>query len=249
MGLKEYAAMIAAGGSLVFGWIGAQEQLCDMRLARPICMAAPTASNAPPPAETTPASAPASEAAAPAPTTAAAASAPAPPPAIVEEAAPAPAPNMAPMQPTVLPPQIPETRPADDVVHQANISQEQARELEQMIRNYLDQSARQNGGGFRASSFGDLIDALQPNTDRAWQVRLRSGVPYRVIGACDNDCSAIRLEVYDASGALVTRSSDTSDFPVVDLRPDRSAQHTVRLRLVRCTVAPCYVGVRVLEQR
>jgi hypothetical protein len=233
MALKDYIAAVAAGGSLVFGWIASQEQLCDMRLAQPICIERPAASTAPASANV-PAAAP--------PTTNPL------PPAAPAASAPTSAPSSAAAPPPAqAPPPVLATGADLSGVPQAVVSPEDAAQFEQQIRGYLDGSARNHAAGFRPSA-NDSIVAMQPTTSNNVQVMLNSGVRYRVLGACDNDCSAIALEAYDPNGALITRSSGEGDFPVLELTPSSSGQFTVRVRLVTCRVAPCFVGVRVLEQ-
>ncbi|MGQ0534111.1 MAG: hypothetical protein ACT4OF_15680 [Caulobacteraceae bacterium] len=236
MGLKDYIAMVAAGGSLVFGWIASQEQLCDMRLAKPICIAAPVSSPAPVSAST------------PAPAAPQATNEPAPAPTSPPLSTTAPPPAAAPAAVQTAPAQSPLAVGLDlSGVPQAALTSEESAQFEQLVRGYLDGSAQNHAAGFRAS-VNETIVAMQPAATHNVQVTLNGGARYRILGACDNDCSAMQLQALDPNGALITSSVDTGDFPVLELAPSSGGQYTVRVRLVSCRVAPCFVGVRVLEQ-
>jgi hypothetical protein len=222
MGLKEAAGVFAAGSSIVFGWIAAQDQLCDMRLARPICIEPPAVSATP-----TPANVPSAETAT-APST-------------------APAPSPVPLPPPP-PPAGPQATGVDiSNVRQAAISPELHAQLQETIRRYLDHSAQTTSAGFRPTS-SDAIFAMVPATVQNAPFMLSAGVTYRVLGACDDDCRAIGLEAYDSNGERIAGSDGAGDFPVLELTPAVSGQYTMRVRLVSCEVPPCYVGVRVMQR-
>ncbi|MGE0741519.1 MAG: hypothetical protein AB7O98_09265 [Hyphomonadaceae bacterium] len=245
MGLKDYAAIVATAGGLVFGWIGSQDQLCNMDMTRSLCMASSTSHSAPAEPAAEPQAAVATEREAVAPVSGATETSTAPSQEDLlgqQYGAPPPADQgYAPMTPMsgVMPPQIADTSPA-------GAPGNGGQSYEQQVRDYLTASQQQNGGGFQVSG-SDLMTALQPNATQSWQVQLRGGGSYRFIGACDNDCTAMDLEVYDAGGALVARDND-GDFPVVSVNPNRGGQHTVRVRMAQCNIAPCVTGVRVLER-
>ncbi|MEQ1819540.1 MAG: hypothetical protein ABL871_13105 [Terricaulis sp.] len=230
MGIKEFAGVFAAGCSVVFGWVAAQDQLCDMRLARPICIEPPPLSGSPTPGE--------------------AQSTQAPPPA----AANAPATTQQVSLPPQPQPQLPPSPPPPQAtgvdisnVQQATITPEQHAQLQETIRQYLNQSVRQTSAGFSPTT-SDAIFAMLPNTTQNVPVTLNAGVTYRVLGACDDDCRSIALEAFDSNGGRIAGSDGSGDFPVLELTPAVSGQYTMRVRLLTCQVAPCYVGVRVMQR-
>lgn len=233
MGLKEFAGVFAAGCSVVFGWVAAQDQLCDMRLARPICIEPQTPSGSPAPsdAQSTQTSPPAG----------------ANTPATTQPISTSPPPQV--VQPQLPPPPPPPQATGVDIsnVQQATITPEQHAQLQETIRQYLNQSARQTSAGFSATT-SDAIFAMLPNTTQNVPVALNAGVTYRVLGACDDDCRSIALEAFDSNGGRITGSDGSGDFPVLELTPAVSGQYTMRVRLLTCQVAPCYVGVRVMQR-
>ncbi|MGE3250277.1 MAG: hypothetical protein AB7J28_09230 [Hyphomonadaceae bacterium] len=132
---------------------------------------------------------------------------------------------------------------------QVTLSEAEQRQLEQLIAQYLDYGAQHRAAGFtRSAGINDAVAPLQPRAHHDYTVNLRAGVSYRIVGACDNECNDLDLEVRDSAGTVVASDTAPTDFPFVNLRPAADAAYSVRIILKTCTVAPCYVGARVLQQ-
>jgi hypothetical protein len=130
---------------------------------------------------------------------------------------------------------------------QALLTPEQRAQLEQLVRNYLDEAVRRNAQGLNpAPGFADEITDLQPGRDHRWQVDLAAGTNYRVVGGCDNECSNLDIELIDARGGVVASDLGPDDFPVVNFTPSANGRYIVRIMMQACSVAPCYAGARVL---
>ena len=131
---------------------------------------------------------------------------------------------------------------------QASLSAEERAQLEQLVRNYLDEAVRRNGGGTNpAPGFSDEITDLQPGADHRWQVDLVGGANYRILGGCDNECANLDIELVDARGAVVASDLGPNDFPVVNFSPAANGRYIVRIMMQACSVAPCYAGARVMS--
>jgi hypothetical protein len=132
---------------------------------------------------------------------------------------------------------------------QASISSSEHAQLEGLIRSYLDSNAQTNAQGFApAAGVQDQIARLQPEGDHRWDVNLAANTPYRIIGVCDNECSNVDMELLDHTGAVVQSDVLPDDIPIINITPTANDRYTVRLILKTCTLAPCYVGGRVLQQ-
>jgi len=149
-----------------------------------------------------------------------------------------------------------QTRP-DGQVQQANITAEQRAQFLARVTQYLDLATRELGGGATAAQgFVDENVAMQPGTDHRWQVDLVGGTSYRIVGACDDDCENLDIELIDAvtggvvaSDMLATHAPPRrADFPVVEFTPQNSGRYVVRLLMQSCSVAPCFAGARVLSR-
>lgn len=140
-----------------------------------------------------------------------------------------------------------QTRPSGPV-QQAQITDEQRQQFRGRVTQYLDMATNQLGGGSAAApGFTDEAAEMQPGTDHRWQVELVGGTPYRLIGACDDDCSNLDMELIDvATGGVVASDMLQDDFPLVDFTPQANGRYIVRLLMQTCSVAPCFAGARVL---
>lgn len=107
---------------------------------------------------------------------------------------------------------------------QASLSAEERAQLENLIKGYLDHAHQQLAQGMRpAPGLGDHIVGLQPGRDDRWQVNLSGGTAYRIVGACDNECSNVDIELIGADGRVVAGDLLPDDMPVVNVTPQRAA--------------------------
>ncbi|MDX2275242.1 MAG: PPC domain-containing protein [Hyphomonadaceae bacterium] len=122
-------------------------------------------------------------------------------------------------------------------------------EYDDQARSYLEagMDAHAALGYRRDNSVADLVAPLRLEHPKIWAVRLRQGVNYRVYGACDNDCSDIDMEIYDANGELADRDVATDDTPYVQITPSQTGLHFVRLWVFACESEPCYAAARVVS--
>jgi hypothetical protein len=132
---------------------------------------------------------------------------------------------------------------------QDNLTAEERAQLETLVASYLANVQQQVGGGLNpAQGFSDEVTGMQPGTDHRWQVNLNSGTAYRIIGACDNECSNMDIELIDVrTGGVVASDTLPDDYPVVNFTPPANGQYIVRMMMITCTIAPCYAGARVLS--
>jgi len=118
------------------------------------------------------------------------------------------------------------------------------------VRGYLtEQASKHTADGFRQdTSIPDFVRAIRLEGGVIWQAPLRRGATYRVLAVCDNDCSDVDMEVFDAQGGFVGRDVATSDNPYVEFAPSADGPAYVRIWLAACESEPCYVGARVYRK-
>lgn len=130
---------------------------------------------------------------------------------------------------------------------QAAITSEQDQQLRGLIGSLLNNYQQNLAQGMTVpAGFSDEITSMQPGHDYRWQVNLMGGTQYRVLGACDNECNNVDIELIDGSGAVVASDKAPDDKPVVNFTPASNGQYIVRVILQTCTVGPCYVGARIV---
>lgn len=141
----------------------------------------------------------------------------------------------------------PSEQEAANAEGQVALSAAESAEYASLVRGYLDDAQEQfAAGNTRVDGVPDEVQGLQPGRDHRWQVRLTSGVSYRIIGACDNECTDLDLELIDSRGAVVASDLSEGDFPQISFSPAASGVYTVRIMLQACTIAPCFAGARLL---
>jgi hypothetical protein len=128
-------------------------------------------------------------------------------------------------------------------VTQASINSSQHAELQQLVSNILDNLQQQQAPGMRVNA--QEIVSLQPGMSYDWSVNLAGGVPYRIVGGCDNQCSDVDIQLVNAGGSVVTEDTLDDDYPVVNFTPPGAGTYKVRILMRTCTVAPCYAGARL----
>lgn len=122
-------------------------------------------------------------------------------------------------------------------------------EFHTLITNYLNDYNRQMAQGWpQVQGVPDAVTGLNLNGEHRWQVRLRGGQAYAFIGACDNECSNVDLVLEDGAGAAVDSDVLADDYPLVEVIPPADGVYTLRIQLKSCTMAPCYVGARLVRR-
>lgn len=141
-------------------------------------------------------------------------------------------------------PALPE---APSMMRQATVTAEQDVELQRLVGSYLDTIQSRLGQGVQpAAGFQDGIADLQPGADARWQIHLLGGTPYHIVGACDNECTNVDIELIDPNGTIVASDTLPDDYPIVSFTPAAAGYYQVRVMMMTCTLAPCYAGARVL---
>jgi len=136
--------------------------------------------------------------------------------------------------------------PATGTVQRAQITDEVRQQLTANIDSLLDQMQSQLGGEPMAG-WTDQIVAMEPSSDHRQQVSLTGGASYRIVGACDGDCTNFDIELIDVStGGVVASDMLPDDWPIVNFTPQANGQYIVRSLMQTCSVAPCFAGTRVL---
>lgn len=119
---------------------------------------------------------------------------------------------------------------------------------ESQVRQYLNNAAQltiQEGyEPAAANQYGRLAD----DASETMMVSMQVGYTYRVIGACDNDCSDLDIVLRYENGEEIISDVLTDSFPIVDFEPRTSGQYQVEVRMYECSVSPCRYGVMVLRK-
>ncbi len=117
------------------------------------------------------------------------------------------------------------------------------------VRAYLENGmAVHRGIGYaRDPGNPDVVAPLRLDHPFIWPVYLTRGLTYRAYGACDDACSDLDMEIYDAAGNLADRDTAANDTPYVQIVPTQTGRAYVRAWLYACSHEPCIVGLRLVS--
>lgn len=119
---------------------------------------------------------------------------------------------------------------------------------EARVGGYLDRvTAPATEDGFTAAG-RDLTGTLAAGASEGTEIRMEAGREYMLVGACDNDCSDMDLEIYDPAGHEIDSDLEYDDVPVVMVTPERTASYRLVIGMAGCSREPCYYGTRILHR-
>lgn len=101
--------------------------------------------------------------------------------------------------------------------------------------------------GYR-ETHSESLYAMGQGQSHSFGLTLRSGTTYKIVGACDNDCSDLDLVLYDENGNEIDRDDLIDSMPIVEVRPRRTARFRLVAKMHECSAEPCSFGVAVLGQ-
>ena len=87
--------------------------------------------------------------------------------------------------------------------------------------------------------------SLRNSTSEIVTLDLEIGTEYRIMGACDADCSDMDLTLYAPNGAVVSSDVQMDDFPIVSVEPGRTGTYRLKVVMATCSSEPCRYGVGV----
>jgi hypothetical protein len=114
-----------------------------------------------------------------------------------------------------------------------------------LISEQIDSMAVSNG--LTRVSHPLYRDWLNEGAQQLVRFDFEAGAHYRMIGACDVDCSDLVLELLRPDGTLLARAGGSAR-PVIDVITDQNGRHQLRTTMRRCSITPCEWGVRVYRR-
>ena len=101
------------------------------------------------------------------------------------------------------------------------------------------------GSGYR-ETHDQTIGSLRSGAHERFEVSLREGTSYRIIGVCDEDCDDLDIVLYDENGNEIDSDREDDSIPIVEVSPRWDGKFEVRVNMASCEIAPCQYGVVVM---
>jgi hypothetical protein len=85
--------------------------------------------------------------------------------------------------------------------------------------------------------------SLRDGYYRVHSVTLRAGYDYTLVGACDDDCDDLDLQLFDEDGNLIDEDLLSDDIPEVSVSPRWTGVFHVKVIMESCYIEPCRYAV------
>jgi len=117
------------------------------------------------------------------------------------------------------------------------------------LQSRYDYWHNRDGGWTQLPDLRDT-DILDDGNYTTVTYTLLKGNSYKIVGACDNQCSNLDLELRDDNGNLIERDNASDDIPIVEVTPRRDGKFTLKVIMSDCSSsAGCVYGVDVYRAR
>lgn len=75
-----------------------------------------------------------------------------------------------------------------------------------------------------------------------------SGQQTEILGACDNDCKNMDMQLLDSGGNVVSEDNEADDFPIVSSSNKYVGDYVIVVKMVNCGAAPCNYSVKMFAK-
>jgi plasmid maintenance system killer protein len=77
-------------------------------------------------------------------------------------------------------------------------------------------------------------------------ITLRANTAYKIIGACDNDCTDLDFYLYDENNNEISRDASADSMPIATVTPEWTGRFKLKVKMFACRSDPCFMGVSIV---
>jgi hypothetical protein len=125
----------------------------------------------------------------------------------------------------------------------------QTNRWERQVQDQLRRTLTTLGVEARERPVATKTGVLNAEESGWFAVTLTAGVPYSIVGVCDNDCSRLHLVLTTPDRSELATDRRGENFPVVRFTPPETRVFRVKVVMDACLVSPCWYGVAVVERQ
>jgi len=125
----------------------------------------------------------------------------------------------------------------------------QNNEYRQQLDLQLQTSRTQFQGQGYTVAAGPFTGALPAGGKERFTLPVETGVSYKILGICDNDCSNVDLRVFNLNGQNIGEDVTPDDIPIVELQPTGTGTVQLEATMITCSAEPCYHAIEVYWKR
>lgn len=119
-----------------------------------------------------------------------------------------------------------------------------AQDLRDYLQQQVDNSEPNVAEDGYARAAGPLAGRLINAGAASLPMTFRSGQEIRIVGVCDQSCSALDLRVVDPGGRAIAHDGGGNQASI-DVRPVVTGQYTIEVGMTRCDAPNCRYAVTV----
>lgn len=95
-----------------------------------------------------------------------------------------------------------------------------------------------------------VINMIGKGGTKTHVLTLDAGIPYVIVGVCDNDCRDIDLRLYNDEGDEVSSDIDVDKKPLIRVASQpKTAKFKLEVIMNSCSAPACYYGVGIFGQQ
>ena len=102
---------------------------------------------------------------------------------------------------------------------------------------------RESAQGYGSRNY--IIGRMNDDASDSWTMSLPGGNTYKIIGACDSDCSDLDISIYEGE-KMIVQDVLVDDVPIVNFNVASTAQIKIKVTMASCSANPCFFGIIVL---
>lgn len=107
------------------------------------------------------------------------------------------------------------------------------------LNNHFERESRD---GFGSRNY--IIGRMDDDASDTWTITLTGGNTYKIIGACDADCSDLDIEIYEGE-KLIVRDVLVDDVPIVTFNVASTTSIKIKVIMAACASEPCFFGIGI----
>ncbi|MBU0654686.1 MAG: SH3 domain-containing protein [Gammaproteobacteria bacterium] len=102
--------------------------------------------------------------------------------------------------------------------------------------------AEEEGFGF---THDVVTGKLGEGSSKEYTFQLRKDKEYRILTACDGNCSDMDGKLLDENGNTISRDFDADDLPMLEATPSWTGNFSLKLTMHTCSTEPCEYAVAI----
>jgi hypothetical protein len=126
----------------------------------------------------------------------------------------------------------------------AQVPDPYARELAQRL-SQAESLLTENG---YARAAGPFAGGIGERDGRRFNLTLRAGQDYRIVGVCESRCRDIDMRLVGPNGALVAQDVLDDAVPIIHVQPQVTGQYSIEVIMARCGADPCWFAFNVYSR-